>query len=302
MYTRFYLKPYKLFDLSISCKVKWLLKPKLHITHKNTTNKCLLKQNRGWGDHTEALGPFEDASITLWHSFASLCVRTNQDYAQRIMNWDQCTVLQHLYQWWRCTVPLTITSKATYKPFQVTCKQFTHKQRCCIDKLLTGQSSYFFFTTGNNSPTVCAVLVQDSWDYCSGEHSPTAQHIYKVIQSFVYSWTMYITKNLAAAILLKFPCHETAYYRELQRLLFNKAIWGIHWKADVGLCWAIFQQSSANTTDNSGTICLVLGRAMAWQPNISAWLYIGQCLTITNNMYSQEGTQQHTLQNPGAYL
>ena len=30
---------------------------------------------------------------------------------------------------------------------------------------------------GENSPIVCAVLALDSWNYCSGEQGPTAQHM-----------------------------------------------------------------------------------------------------------------------------
>ena len=51
-----------------------------------------------------------------------------------------------------------------------------------------------------------------------------------------------------------------------------------------------------------GTICMVLGRAMAQQPSISARLYIGQCLTLANELTTHWGPGEHAVQNPGTDL
>ena len=47
-----------------------------------------------------------------------------------------------------------------------------------------------------NSPIVCVVLTQDSWNYSSREQGLVAQHIHKIAQFPLYTWTMYIMKWL----------------------------------------------------------------------------------------------------------
>ena len=153
---------------------------------------------------------------------------------------------------------------------------------CWAIALPTTEQIAMCLQDGWNSPIVFAVLALDSCNYCSVEQDPTAQHICKIgklqtnvhnkrvlspcVNSLATRW--HITGNPKTSYSMK-PLHTNI--------------------EDSGLSGFAVQSSVSNSLvliphRQLGKCVFGPGGTMAWQPNISARIYIGQCFTLTNKL------------------
>ena len=104
-----------------------------------------------------------------------------------------------------------------------------------------------------NSPTVYVVLALDSWNYCSGEQALQPNIcIPKIVQSSLYSWTVYITieeiRNKVLPSYATLPCHKVAMGIPLPLNQWSHARQTLR-----GKCWTVGPALQGNSSN-----CLVL--------------------------------------------
>ena len=99
-----------------------------------------------------------------------------------------------------------------------------------------------------NSPIVCAVLALNSWNYWSGQQA-RQPNIRKIVQSSLYSWTMYINKKRRCCHFMQFPCHKVA----MLGILLPLNQWSHAWQTLRRSCWAVGPALQSNSSN-----CLVL--------------------------------------------
>ena len=146
-------------------------------------------------------------------------------------------------------------------------------------------SKIHFYVDTSNFPIVCAVLALDSWNYCSGEQA-WQPDICKIAQSSLYSWTMYIVKQIRYCHLM-LNCPATRWHLGFHFLLMRQTL---RWR-----CWAV---RPALQSDRSNCLVLtphrqlgnyLLGTGESYSLTCATFDK-SQCLTLTKRR--QDGHQE----------
>ena len=151
---------------------------------------------------------------------------------------------------------------------------------------------WYIFVLGWNSPTGSAVLLLVSWNYCSGKQGPTYPldcTIFSILLNNLYNELKLKKKVLphyvklplphGSTLRIPFPLIPSSHLRQILK----------------GRCWAVEPAVQNNSSNCSVLILhkqlrnylLHTRKTVVWQPNISTWLYMNQCLTCINKLTTQ---------------